>query len=332
LDTITDFQKMVQIAKMYYNEGYTQEKIAKEFSIARSAVSVLLAEARNVGIVTIHIKDAFTNDEQLADALEERFGLDKCIVVPINTGNSDLLLKIVASQAALFASKIIFSHSSVGMAWGSACYQFMSAFPEDTGLYNISVVPLIGGSPLLSQEFQLNESVKGFAEKLGGTPVSIHFPGLVPSLDDKKRIMETTYMQSIIEKWKSLDFAVLGIGRCPENYTGDNYLYDQVAYDMNRALEFLDRHPNNVIGDLCGRRFNIKGEVLRCEHNKRLIGIDEFGLMNVKRVLAIACGVHKVLPAIGALRTKLIHNFITDENTAKQMLQVADSENLLKIK
>jgi deoxyribonucleoside regulator len=282
---------------------------------------MLLTEAKNVGIVNVQIKDPYANNEELAHALEERFGLKECIVAPTNIGNEGLLLKIVASQAARFAAELMTSHSSIAMSWGSACYQFMQEFTEDTELCDINVVPLIGGSPLLVQEFQINESIRNFAEKLRGTPVFIYSPGIVDSLDDKKHIMETMYMQTITERWKSLDFAVLGIGRPPESYK-----YEQAPFDIRSTIDQLKRNPDLAVGDLCARWFNIRGEIMDCEHNNKLIGIDETGLKNTKKVMAIACGVSKALSIIGALRTKLIHHLITDEHTAKQVLIMSNSE------
>ena len=38
----------------------------------------------------------------------------------------------------------------------------MHAFPENTDLCDVSVVPLVGSSPLLTQENQLNESIRLF--------------------------------------------------------------------------------------------------------------------------------------------------------------------------
>lgn len=48
-DGIQNLQKMVQAAKMYYQEGLTQETIAKKLRTSRPAVSLLLAEARKTG-------------------------------------------------------------------------------------------------------------------------------------------------------------------------------------------------------------------------------------------------------------------------------------------
>jgi len=56
MEQIKDIQKLVYIAKMYYIEGMTQESIAKEVGISRSAVSQLITEAKNAGLVQITIR------------------------------------------------------------------------------------------------------------------------------------------------------------------------------------------------------------------------------------------------------------------------------------
>lgn len=323
METGTNIQKLVQVSKMYYMEGLTQEIIAKSLGISRSAVSMLLTEAKHTGIVQIQIKDPSVNNEELAAELEQRFHLKKCIVVPSSIHNEDILLKIVASQASRFASDIMSSHSSIGVAWGSTCYEFMHSFSDDTQLCDISVVPLIGGSPLLSREFQLNESVRDFAEKLRGIPVFIYSPGIVDTLEDKKRCLESMYMQAIIEKWKTLDFAILGIGRPPESYERN-----QSKYVTSNMLDEINKFPDKAIGDLCARRFNIKGEILDCSYNSKLIGIDEAGLRNVSQVLAVAVGTNKIFSIIGALNTQLLHYFVTDEDTAKQVINVLDNKSI----
>ena len=180
-DGIQNLQKMVQAAKMYYQEGLTQETIAKKLRTSRPAVS-LLAEARKTGVVQIKIKDPEVNNEELAGQFQKRFGLKKCLVIPCGIRQEDVVLKIVASQAARFASRMMKSHTTVGTSWGGSCYEFMQAFPEDTELCNITVVPLVGGSPLLTREFQLIESVREFSEKLRGTPVVLYSPGFVDTI------------------------------------------------------------------------------------------------------------------------------------------------------
>ena len=119
--------------KMYYQEGLTQETIAKKLRTSRPAVPCLLAEARKTGVVQIKIKDPEVNNEELAGQFQKRFGLKKCLVIPCGIRQEDVVLKIVASQAARFASRMMKSHTTVGTSWGGSCYEFMQAFPRGYG-------------------------------------------------------------------------------------------------------------------------------------------------------------------------------------------------------
>lgn len=313
-----DIQKLVQIAKMYYIEGMTQESIAKIIGISRSTVSQLITEAKNAGLVQITIKDPAANNQELASEFEKRFGLRKCIVVPTTLKKHDMLLKIVVSQMVRVMLDVIKSHSSFGMAWGTACYEFMQAFPDDTDFCDITVVPLIGGSSLAMQEFQINECVRQFAEKVNGNPLFMYSPGIVESLDDKMHFLESVYMKGILEQWKQLDSAVIGIGRPVESFEGGPFALDN-------QLSRVRKNPEGHVGDFCARYFNIRGEFMNCSHNDRLIGIDGDCLRNVKNVAAIAVGETKVFPIIGALNSGILHYFATDEHTAKQVLDLLDS-------
>ena len=96
-----DIQLMVQVAKMYYLEGLTQEKIAQQLGISRSSISMILSAAREIGIVEISIKDPKKNVTDVADALSRRFGLKGCVVVPTAIESIHLITKVVASQGPI---------------------------------------------------------------------------------------------------------------------------------------------------------------------------------------------------------------------------------------
>lgn len=320
---IKELQEMIQVARMYYNDGMTQDKIAKEFGISRSSISILLTEAKKHGIIQIKVRDPMANNEELSKKMESYFGLKQCIVVPGGKYKDKILLQMLALQAAKFMSDRMSSHTFVGISWGSSCYEFIRAFPEDTELCDINVVPLIGGSPLLTQEFQLNESVRNFAEKLRGIPTLIYSPGMVDTLEDKNRILGSAYMQSVLEKWANLDVAIVGIGQPPQNYDELN-----MEYVGNNMLGIVNENPDIPVGDLCARRYNIKGEFIHCNYNDRLIGIDENGLKNAKKVMAVAMGSQKIFSIIGALNTSLLDYLVVDEMTAKNILETIESKSI----
>lgn len=311
-----DIQLMVQVAKMYYIEGLTQEKIAQQLGISRSSISMVLSEAREFGIVEISIKDPKNNVNDVADELMNRFGLKGCLVVPTAIDSIHLITKVIASQGADYAEDILKSHSTVGIAWGSTCYEFMLSFVNRNKLNDVNVVPLIGGTSRISSEYQLNEMVRMFAEKLQGTPSFIYAPAIAESIADRDLYMQSTSMKSIMERWNSMDAAIVSAGAPPDWYSTRMIvepLQMKAMYEANRSM---------VIGDICARRFNLMGEFIKNDYSDRVMGIDEDNLRRIENVLCIAAGKQKVLSIIGALRTNVINHLVTDESTGRSIIEL----------
>ena len=74
LDDNVKTQKMVEIAKMYYEEELTQNEIAKRLGVSRPLVSKMLADAKEAGIVTIQIHSPFVSNEFLMEEIIRHSG------------------------------------------------------------------------------------------------------------------------------------------------------------------------------------------------------------------------------------------------------------------
>lgn len=312
-----NIQKLVEISKMYYEQGMTQENIAKEFRISRSAVSMLLTEAKNSGIIRIEIKDPSENNEELGKKIEKAFGIERCIAVPSGTYSEQIQIRLTTAQAIRLAKELMTSHSCMGIAWGNACHEFMKNFPSDTSLCDITVVPMVGMSPALTSEYQLNSVVREFAEKVRGIPHYMYAPGLVETLEDKRRIESSDYMTTIFDLWQNLDFAVLGIGSVKG--------FESARAGSRTQLEDLRKYPEKAVGEICARRLDIRGRFIDNDFNRKLISVTAEELLKTKKVMAIAAGTRKVLPVIGALRTGIIKYLVTDEITANAVLELVES-------
>ena len=312
-----DIQLMVQASKMYFVGGLTQEQIAQQLGISRSSVSMMLSEAKDFGIVEINIKDPKNNVQDIADQFISRFSLKNCLVIPTAIDDIRILTRVVSSQGADFAEDILKSHTTVGIAWGTTCYEFMMSFTNRNKLNDINVVPMIGGTSRIASEYQLNEMVRMFAEKLHGTPSFIYAPAIAETIADRELYMQSTSMKTIIEKWNNMDAAIVSAGAPPEFY--DN----RMVIDLAQKQQY-ETNESRVIGDICARRYNLKGEFLQNDYSARIMGIDEASLRRVENVICVAAGKHKILSIIGALRTNVINYFVTDENTARGVLELLD--------
>jgi len=317
-----DIPLMVRIAQMYYIDGLKQEEIGEKLNISRSSVSMILTEAKEHGIVEVKyfIRNPLLNHEELSNKFESLFDIDKCIIIPSTTHDSAIMTKLAAERAAEELNENIEKNDVVGIAWGSTCYEFMSAYRAKKDLKNVSVVPLIGGSDRPSYKYQLNEMVRNFAEKVNGTPTFIYAPAMPDSFEDKNLYMKSSSMQSVVLKWQNINIAVISVGAPPDSPES------KPGGDLNSQERKLmyEEDKTRPVGDICARHFNIFGEFIRDKYYERVIGIPIEDLRHVKKIICAAAGLHKTFSIIGALRTNMIHTFITDEQTARSVLKVLD--------
>ena len=99
METKFDMALMVKVAQMYYIDGLKQEQIAKQVQISRSLISMILAEAKEVGIVEVSIRNPLLNNDTVASRFKEEFGLASCISrLPTSVQDVAVLRKLIAQE------------------------------------------------------------------------------------------------------------------------------------------------------------------------------------------------------------------------------------------
>ena len=78
-----DYEAIVTAARLFYVEGLTQDKVAKELGLSQSSVSRLLERARREGIVKAHIEPPrlLKLEAELRDKLATK-GIHTVYIVP----------------------------------------------------------------------------------------------------------------------------------------------------------------------------------------------------------------------------------------------------------
>jgi deoxyribonucleoside regulator len=314
-----DLQKIVNVARMYYEQGLKQEDIARKVKISRASVSLILTEARRKGIVEITIKDPLQDDTELSASLAREFRLQRCLVVPTAIRESDILIDLTASRAAEVFNEETRNGDTVGIAWGRTCYAFMSTYQSKSHPQGTRVIPLIGGSNRNLKRYQLNEMVRLFAEKLKGTPTFIHAPALPASREDFELYMGSSSMKEMLHLWKKIDVAVVSVGAPPVSQE-----FDGSKVILNRKKVSTAAHL--PVGDMCARYFDIGGHFLESEEYRRVIGIPVESLRAIRKIICVVGGIEKAYSLLAALKTGLINILVTDEQTARAVVKARREE------
>lgn len=308
---LEDKRLMVKIAHMYYEEGATQSEIAKVIGVSRSLISKYLTRSRNLGIVEIIIHDhdshPFTG---LESKVEKKFGLRELVCVP--DMESDSSKSNMGTAASKYLLRMIKDGQTVGISSGTTLHEVAMAMSSSQYFPKLRFVSLVGGMGDQRVDIHANQIVAKLAESLQAEHRLLHAPVQVDSKEAKKIIIDQSSIKDVFEIGSKANIAVVGIGGTPEHST-------MVKSYLNQQLKD-DSQYDDIVGDICYNLINKNGEVVANDWNEKSISLDLKKLKEIPLVIGVAAGQEKVKAIKAALRGNLIHVLITDESTARALL------------
>jgi len=309
-----EVEKLINVARMYYDDGLTQNDIAKVLHVSRPLVSKMLAKARDLGIVTITIKSPLENNDIVADKLASLYGLKGAFVVP--EARTDYLTEqLILAQVNTIVIEELQQAKNIGLGWGFLMEAFVKQFPE--GKVRLkrgekkTVVPLIGGATVPNRGYNPNEIVRSFSEKLGIDAAYLFAPAFPLTAGDRESFISTQNYREIDGIWDKLDLAVLRITNYP------------CTPDQATATRFGDAlMKKRAVGAVLSSFYNERGEFIEGE-NDYCISIGMEKLKQVDSVIGI-CSNYSSIPAIiGALRSGVFTHVVLDEEKALKAIASA---------
>lgn len=306
---------LIRIAEMYYQEDKNQSEISKALNIHRSTISRLLKRIREEGIVNITINYDISETYELESRLESTFGLKKAIIVPGATdGELEQKIDELGEAAADYLKSILSDKMNIGFSWGKNMAAVATAMDRDNNFQDLTCVPLIGGpSGKLSSDYHVNTITYQIAKKLGAQALLIDAPAIPETVELKDSLLENDFNQILAGLWKKLDIAVLGIGS-PELSTNETW----VQFYGAEVLDILK--CGKAVGDVVSRFFNIEGETIDSELDKRVVGIAPQDLKKIDTRIGVVESIKKRDATIGAMRGEFINVLVTTESVAQAIL------------
>jgi deoxyribonucleoside regulator len=94
-------QLLVKVARMYYLEDKNQSDIAQILGVSRPLVSKYLSDARELGIVKVHIHDLLSEDTDLLRQIVEKYKISGGLIVP-SSNNEDINNQLLIDKTTEF--------------------------------------------------------------------------------------------------------------------------------------------------------------------------------------------------------------------------------------
>lgn len=306
---------LVKVSQMYYLENMNQNEIASKFGINRTTVSKYLKKAALAGIVQISI----VNDlcESLETALEKKFGLKEVYIVP-SSSDPDEVKNNLGKAGIRYLKRVINNGDVVGFAWGTTIGALSNlASVEKCDIVNADMIPLVGGPENLDSEYHVNTIVYKVANAFNAKSHYLYAPAITGSVEAKSVIMQDANCNKIVKLWDEVSITILGIGAPIKS--------SNLVWTGSFGKEYSDAlRDAGVVGEICSRFYDVHGKVVDTVLKDRIIGIDLEKLKSVKYSIGIASSPEKVAAIYGAIKGNFINVLISDEETAKLLIDFAN--------
>ncbi|RCW47354.1 MULTISPECIES: sugar-binding transcriptional regulator [unclassified Halanaerobium] len=318
MDENKRYCKKLKAARYYYNEGLTQQEIADRLYISRPTVSKMLKEAEEEGIVQFKIIDVKDKCHMLdlEDKLVKKFGLKNAVIAEYDEKYNDLKDRI-GKAAAQYFEDVVKSGMTIAISWGTTLRSMVKNLNFNKSVDNLKVVSMVGGSRNLVTDIQANILVEKILNKYQGKGYYLYAPAVVDSPDIGENLKNNQETKEVLEKSKEANIAFVGIGPEIEKST-----LKETGYFNQEEINLLMNH--NSVGDICWRFFDKNGEVCIPEIDKRTIGVSLDTLKEMKTVAGVAGGEEKLDAILATLRGNLIDILITDEITARKIIEKSE--------
>jgi deoxyribonucleoside regulator len=304
-----------QVARLFFERQLTKVEIATRLGISRFRVARLIDRALADGIVRIEFRDAPDQDLTLARAMEERFGLELCVVA---AGRGDVAAEQVARLAGELIDGLLGSGEAIGVAWGTTVARVVDAIPSRNDP-SIDVVQLAGSSTSLDAASDPGDLTRVLAARLGGRAHRIHAPAFVESADLRLALVREPEIAATMARFAELKIALIGIGAFGRSATTSRSSLLESGALSRADVARLGRL--DAVGDLLVHPFDADGRFVAPEIAARAVAIDVDGLRRIPRVVAVAAGPEKVRAIRGALGTGVVRVLVTDSATADELVR-----------
>lgn len=297
---------------LYYVGGLTQDQIAAELGVSRQRAQRLVSRAVAEGLVKVRIEHKIGACLELEAALIRRFGLQTARVAPSLGTKGDGALA-TAPLAATLLERILARPEPQVIAFGTG--RSLSAMVGEVmqrPATEHKIVSLIGNiAPDGSASFY--DVIMRMADKL----LLPHYPMLVPviseTVEERAMFDRLKPVQAVQKLAKAADATFVGVGQLGADAP--------VHKDGFVTLTELEELRNaGAVGELVGSFYDAQGNYITTPTTER------FGSFRIEPgreapVIGIAAGPSKVTAIRAALKGKLLNGLVTDEPTARALLE-----------
>lgn len=313
---------LIKVAELYYQDGLSQQQIAKKLHTSRTSISRALIQARNEGYVQIRIQYPEQSNLGLERKLEEKYGLTEALIaVPAYDQSVE---QEISYQAVDYILRVLKKNMILGMTWGRAMHGFVEQLAKDERLrslsfQNVKVVPFLG-TPGVTQvdSWDATTYSNTLATKVGNllhcASYNLSAPMYVDGSKEKEMIEGIEEISKVLQMAENADIALIGIGSMQKDSS-------ILKAGIRTEEEYTELIQKGAVGEIVGRIYDKEGQVVDENLRRKMIGISTQQIKKIPVRVGISYGKDKVEAIKGAIKGEMINVLVTDATTAEKLME-----------
>jgi DNA-binding transcriptional regulator LsrR (DeoR family) len=296
---------------LYFIAGHTQDEIARMLQVSRASAQRLVSLCLAERLITFRLEHPITACMELAAKLKDRFDLVHCEVVPTDPASPNAAAGI-AERCANLLDLTLRSETPVIVALGTG-RAVRAAVERVTPIErpNHQIVSLVGN---ISADGSASffDTVGRLADRTGARHYPMPLPFLMSSEDERNRMVRIEPIAKVKAIAAKADLRLVGIGQMDQKAQIhiDGFVTREELFEMMRL---------GAVGEVTGWAFDAKGRLIKGGTNKRLTSIPP-QVPAQTTTIAAALGPAKVPAIRAALSGRMVNGLVTDEATARAVL------------
>ena len=303
---------LVRAARLYFEDGKSQNEVALELATSRSNVSRMLAAAREQGIVEIRINDPLGRDANLETQLRQTFDLVAAVVAGV--GRNERAIDRVGEMGARWFAEQLRDGITIALSWGAAVQRLVWSVQVDRP-YQVDITQLVGGLSPVSTGVTGQEVVRELADRLGASYRYLHAPAVLTSKTTRDALMAESTVKDALDAAGKSEIALVGIGNGTTGSSGQ--ILAALGLTDKQKEQFASRGP---VGDIAARFYDINGIEIEGPVQDRVLAMSLDDVRRIPLAMGIAAGRDKARAILAAFRGRLVDGIITDVQTARAVL------------
>ncbi|MCX5496722.1 sugar-binding transcriptional regulator [Kaistia dalseonensis] len=298
---------------LYFIAGNTQDEIARKLNISRPTAQRLVSLALSEKLITFRLDHPIAACMELAARLTERYGLQHCQIVPADPTSESSSVGIAEAAASLLEQKLRGTEPIVvGLGTGRSLRAAVEQVPR-LNCQHHRLVSLVGH---ISMEGSASffDVLARLSDLVQAPHYPMPLPVVMPSRAERDQLIALHPVQRLRELAADADMTLVGIGRLDEN--APLYIDGFISTGELAELQRL-----GAVGEVTGWAFDAAGRIIDGGTNHRLTSVPR-PVPATGLVVAVAMGLSKALAIRAALRGGIVNGLITNETTAKTLLDL----------